>query len=410
MRYTPDHKMEARREDTPVHVPFPKIKAFRNALFHLHGSFLYNGPKPLTFSGTVKLHGTNAAVVVHGSRPLHAQSRNRVLSVDNDNVGFAGFALRDMPESIWRGLARRFEASAWQTSGNVGHAVNRVTMYGEWVGNGVQRCVGLSKLASRAFIVFAVLIDRDESRVLPEQEISYTWVNLQQVGGLELDELQIYSIADSRFPTFEISFNPESKAQTCIAVAKMNDLTGEVVRQCPVALSLGANGPGEGIVWRCVSEGYARPDLWFKVKLNATASAGKGNASIHAEAFEGLEEFGQAMVSVSRCEQGLAVLQEQGIRVHDQKALGVFSGWVVKDVLCEEADTIALAVFSQKQAGAHCALLARRWLARYKIQLNRGSVDLDENTHSDSVSRSFNAANMHEVEIEEGPILASAFL
>lgn len=41
----------------------------------------------LKFKGTVKLHGTNAGIVNYGDR-LEFQSRERVLSLEEDNAGF----------------------------------------------------------------------------------------------------------------------------------------------------------------------------------------------------------------------------------------------------------------------------------------------------------------------------------
>ena len=49
----------------------------------------------------------------------------------------------------------------------------------------------------------------------------------------------------------------------------MDLVTAEVGRCCPVALQLGAEGPGEGIVWKCVEPELQRTcgsRLWFKSK------------------------------------------------------------------------------------------------------------------------------------------------
>jgi hypothetical protein len=43
----------------------------------------------LKFIGTVKLHGANAAIVYQQNIGHWHQSRNRVISVINDNAGFA---------------------------------------------------------------------------------------------------------------------------------------------------------------------------------------------------------------------------------------------------------------------------------------------------------------------------------
>ena len=45
----------------------------------------------LTFTGTVKVHGTNAAIVRLKDGTIYAQSRSRIITPTSDNAGFAAF-------------------------------------------------------------------------------------------------------------------------------------------------------------------------------------------------------------------------------------------------------------------------------------------------------------------------------
>lgn len=86
-------------------ISYPKIVQFRNIITDINNRIAYVGKdengdaifdrsieKPvLTFKGTVKLHGTNAGVSYNTESGLWAQSRNGIITTENDNAGFARF-------------------------------------------------------------------------------------------------------------------------------------------------------------------------------------------------------------------------------------------------------------------------------------------------------------------------------
>ncbi len=81
---------------------FPSIEQFRSVVKQVKDTSSYVGQdeegKPIfdytrklptiTFTGTVKLHGTNAGIVKYSDGRLEFQSRERVLTLDYDNAGF----------------------------------------------------------------------------------------------------------------------------------------------------------------------------------------------------------------------------------------------------------------------------------------------------------------------------------
>lgn len=73
---------------------------------------------------TEKIDGTNAAVIVDEHGAVGAQSRNRLLSVDNDNYGFARWVV--------------------ENAGALADALGPGHHYGEWWGSGIQRGYGLT--------------------------------------------------------------------------------------------------------------------------------------------------------------------------------------------------------------------------------------------------------------------------
>lgn len=73
---------------------------------------------------TEKLDGTNAAVVITADGEIGAQSRNRLITPEDDNYGFAKWVQANKEELLRLGPGRHF---------------------GEWWGQGIQRKYGLTE-------------------------------------------------------------------------------------------------------------------------------------------------------------------------------------------------------------------------------------------------------------------------
>lgn len=71
-----------------------------------------------------KLDGTNAQVFIDEAGGIHAGSRNRWLTLDSDNFGFARWVVEHKDELMQLGPGRHF---------------------GEWWGQGIQRTYGLTE-------------------------------------------------------------------------------------------------------------------------------------------------------------------------------------------------------------------------------------------------------------------------
>lgn len=83
---------------------------------------------------TEKLDGTNAAVIVTDEGEVGAQSRNRVITPDSDNFGFA----------------RWVQTNAETLTALLGPGRH----FGEWWGSGIQRKYGLSGENGKRFSLF----------------------------------------------------------------------------------------------------------------------------------------------------------------------------------------------------------------------------------------------------------------
>ncbi|AYD84866.1 RNA ligase [Mycobacterium phage Zulu] len=73
---------------------------------------------------TEKIDGTNAAVVISDDYEVGAQSRNRLITPENDNYGFAKWV--------------------WENADKLREILGPGHHYGEWWGSGIQRGYGLT--------------------------------------------------------------------------------------------------------------------------------------------------------------------------------------------------------------------------------------------------------------------------
>lgn len=94
---------------------------------------------------TEKIDGTNACVVITEEGEIGAQSRNRVITPESDNMGFAKWVQANREDLMILGPGYH---------------------YGEWWGNGIQRTYHLKGLAKR-FSLFNVSRWRNGSQPRP---------------------------------------------------------------------------------------------------------------------------------------------------------------------------------------------------------------------------------------------------
>lgn len=327
--------------------PFPPINQFRSVVKHVceqasyigkndAGEAIYN-PAPvypkLSFTGTVKLHGTNTAIVFD-DRGYTFQSRERVLTRETDNAGFMAH-MEQYLIPIYLLFQRIAELN------NIQGMNNTIVVYGEWCGGNIQKGVAITGLP-KMFVIFAVKIDD-------------VWVKLPSMSPHTFEFASIYSIQDYPTYTIDIDFEHPEKAQNRLA-----QLTEAVEACCPVGLAHGSKGVGEGIVWRCDSNPSS--EYWFKVKgVKHSASKVKTLASVDVEAMEQINDFVTMAVTEARLEQALHNLINEQMKPFAMVSMGDFIRWVHQDILKEEADTLQASGIEYKKLGSPIALAAKRW-------------------------------------------------
>jgi hypothetical protein len=332
---------EASGPASPRMVPFPKIEQFRTAcsevgwyatvqrrkavaVAHQHNSTTANdddreaevdavvnamGPPDLPtieFTGTVKLHGTNAAVCCRGpGGDVWCQSRSRVLTEGADNAGWRAHVeahrahYQRLLSAIWnaQAAAETAEMDAHRTVDAQQQPQKQqrlavdggiLCVYGEWCGKGIQKGVAVSDLAP-TFVVFAVAFSQNNSNnnvgsIAPDDggaasasnsdadstadDGGGSWrgwmdpiVVRSAVASERVDGWRVHHIMEFEHFTMRIDFNHPESVQD-----RLSELTRAVEARCPVAAALGVSGVGEGVVW--VGQLGGR-QLRFKVKGDA---------------------------------------------------------------------------------------------------------------------------------------------
>lgn len=193
---------------------FPSIEQFRNICKQVQATCKYHDiPKPtLVFSGTVKVHGTNACIGYSKETGVFAQSRSRVITPEKDNAGFALFV-------------EKHRAELEEVLSKLAPEGGFIYVYGEWFGPSVQKGVGVSEIPEKHFGIF-------ETIVVHKNDAEFVTANPSF--------LNIPTIIDLRpiwNRTITIDFDFPEKA-----IEEMISLTNEIENECPVAKHFGVHG------------------------------------------------------------------------------------------------------------------------------------------------------------------------
>lgn len=336
-------------------IKFPSIEQYRNVIRNVQhqarfagldeaGEPIYDHNRTLpvlAFRGTVKLHGTNAGIVLLLDEGVQFQSRERVLTLEEDNAGFASHMSGnyDAVRVILEQVASHVEVK------------DHVAVYGEWCGGNIQKGVAIAELP-KMFVIFAVKIDGE-------------WVNPEHWSHVRNEDARIFNIQD--FPTYQVDIDFE---RPHLAQERMIEITTAVEECCPVGNAFGVQGIGEGVVWQPISPDFSESKFWFKVKGEKhSVSKVKTLAAVDVEAIKAVEEFVANVVTEARLEQGLDNLVREQLKPFEMSSLGDFIRWVVTDIVKEESDTIAASGFDQKKLNPQISNAARKWyITKYNTQ------------------------------------------
>lgn len=320
----------------------------------------------LKFIGTVKLHGTNSAIVFQKDSGYWCQSRNNIITPLKDNAGYAQY-IDPIADQFFNEIVLP-QSPAIREQYELGR---KIVIFGEWCGGNIQKNVAISGLP-KMFVIFKVRVREeivkttenegataaaaattDDEEQHEETKFSF-WLEPKDWSHIKWHEKLIYNIFD--FPIYEIDIDFENPK---LSQNKLRDITEEVERQCPVGTYFNQTGIGEGVVW--TEWAQTRGGLTFKVKGELhSVSKVKTLAPVDTEKLANLQEFIDYACTENRMLQGLDYLREQQLTI-EMKNVGTFLKWLNNDIIKEEKDTMEQSNIDPKDIGRGVQNKARKW-------------------------------------------------
>jgi hypothetical protein len=334
------------------HISYPSIGQFRNCIKSItdftryagkdeNGDAIYDGSRPLpiiTFVGTTKAHGTNSAVCFNNNDGLWCQSRERVLSIQSDNMGFYSWA---------NGRQDWFIKTINEISleNNIDLSIYTISIYGEFCGNGIQSGVAISKI-DKSMLIFGIKISK-----INDLDFSSYWIPVI-IKSSPKDN--IFNINDFGAWRIDIDFNNPQ-----LSINQIVKWVEEVENCCPIGKFFGVDGIGEGIVWQDINLKYL-----FKTKGEKhSVSRVKSLVSVDTEKLESINDFVKMVVTDNRVNQFIQQVFGGKDNFQPEK-IGDFLRAFNNDVIKEEEDALIANSLSWKDVSGAVSRQAKIVLFR----------------------------------------------
>ena len=325
---------------------FPSIEQFRHQFKALKDFIYFSGlvdDEPtfdytrtlptVTVNCTEKIHGTYAGVV-YADNQLYAQSRNKVVTIGDDNAGFALFV--EQHKTLLINICILLKSVHTLSDTDI------ILLSGEWAGGSIQKNSALSGV-DKKFLIFPQFraVHADESiSTLPTYE-------------LHLSSDSIYSLANFPEATFATTIDFESELSINSFLELMESRIAAIEESSPVGRYFNQpNNIGEGFV--CTFDAFnsagQSKQFIFKCKGEAHSNSNviKSQSAKSAEELTVLNEFVDSICHSWRFEQG--VVGSCGtVDSADIKHMGSYLKFVTTDTLKEENDLIIASGFEVKQ-------------------------------------------------------------
>lgn len=332
---------------------YPKIPRFDEFLQNVRNHLTYNpGPEPyhqpleslpqekriVTLQGSVKLHGTNAGIAVKKDGSFIIQSREREISIENDNAGFAAFVM--VPER------QQFLQHTLTKLLNL-MQLDEIVLFGEFAGAKVQGGVAVSQV-EKFFAPFDVI------GYVNDVPTSFPFAEL-----FENEELRIFPIEPFKIE-FDVT-NPQP------FVDFVNEMVEQCEKQCPFAKGMfGLDGVGEGYVFTVTLD---HNTYKFKAKGEKhSAKKQKKPVEIDPLIATKINELMDIVCTEVRLNQGIDKLKEFGLEFK-MKNIGTFIEWISKDILEEECKMIEASGIEYKKIKSKITQLSREFYIKKLNQI-----------------------------------------
>ena len=310
---------------------FTSIESLANVSKTVGRYFL---PPKVQYIAKIKLHGTNAAITINENGDVFAQSRSRVITLGDDNAGFAAYV--ETVKHVWKN----------PTKDQV------ITYHGEWAGKGIQQKDAVTQLGRKYFFIFAVQIGN--TMIVDPQAIEA----LLPTDCIETDNV----IVLPSYGTYSVDFS--SRDSLSFFADKLNEEVEKIAEVDPFISDLfGVEGPGEGLVLAPHKPDGVDRETYsayvFKAKTEAHRVKKSDKAvKISAETPDDILAFVEMFVTGARCEQGLMEVCEG---IPDIRMTSKFLAWVGGDVKKESTLELESMGLEWKNVSAHVNKAAAKW-------------------------------------------------
>lgn len=330
-----------------AHVNWTEIESFYNVRKTVaHYPHLLQGQSTVTYRAKVKLHGTNAGVVISPSGEVTAISRTAVITPSSDNAGFAKWV-----------EARKAEFATFASDKAT------VVIFGEWCGPGIQKGVAVTQLKERIFAVFALRLVEPSAELAPLEDLIAEPLALEGIARVVPGAYVIPWFNSGE--EFKVDWNETADALQP-TLDRINAHVSHVEECDPwMASQFGIRGTGEGLVFYPIDAqhlGYENfSNLCFKAKGEKHKVVAKTKpAQADPTVAAGLADFAEMVVTPARLEQGCRAVNGGELQF-DPKNIGAFLAWINQDVIKETTAELEASGLEQKAAVKACSDRARAW-------------------------------------------------
>lgn len=313
---------------------YPKIQSFAN-ICKLANS---RNIGEVLYEGSVKIHGTNASVVLESGVEAVTQSRTRIITPTDDNAGFSRF-ISNMTEPLFNPFPN-----------------TKIIIYGEWCGGNIQKNIAITGLP-KMFVVFDVVKMFEDKRSKSVFDVFLDHHNI-----VMMNKQSVYF--KSQFSIFSASINFDSTKSKQQFAELCSSLVLDVENRCPVGKFFNKEGIGEGIVWTPLNftEGeLSYSDMMFKTKGEKhSVTKVKTIVPLTDQQFEEqlkYEQFVEATVTDNRIDQSIEL-----VNAIDRTSVGDCLRWIYNDIVTEEINLITTNRLDTKKLGKVIAKLAKNKL------------------------------------------------
>ncbi len=267
----------------------------------------------VTYSCTVKTHGTFAGIVYDG-QDIQAESKGNLITTKDDNAGFAEFVEynKDYFKLCMSELC-------------VENDLEEVAIMGEWVGKGINKGTAIHQLPNKTYIMFGI-----KFKIRGEEGYKWSQMPWEILKVISDKELNIRSVFEFDHKNITVDYNNPKEA-----LIELDRFLDRIENECPVGRDYGISGIGEGFV----ANGYFNDEhFMFKHKGEKFAQASKVKQPREVDPREQEKlDFADTVTPTWRMDQGITeICKLNNGGTIEMTKLGDIILWVRQDIIDEE--------------------------------------------------------------------------